>query len=52
MNTTWEIESQKRKFTQMLPQGKVGGQKIYAYFGTYMLFVEQPVVSLSLLVGP
>ena len=46
-----EHNMRDKKFTQMLPQGKVGGQKKYAYSGTYMLFVEQPVVSLSLYNG-
>ena len=43
--TAWEIETPNLWLTQMLSQGGVGGQKIFACLRTYVLFVEQPVVS-------
>ena len=49
--TIWEIETQNLWFTQMPSQGEMGGRKKCACLGTHKLFVEQPVVSLSLYNG-
>ena len=45
MYTAWQIETPNLWLTQMPSQGGVGGQKIFACVRTYVLFVEQAVVS-------
>ena len=45
---TWEIEPKKSRFNTDDFPGRSGRSKYFAYLGTYMLFVDQPVVSLSL----
>ena len=49
--TKHQIENQNLGFKHTASQGGVGGPNIFAYLGTYVLFVEQPVVSLSLYNG-
>ena len=44
---TWEIEPKKSRFNTDDFPGRSGRSKYFAYLGTYMLFVDQPVVSLS-----
>ena len=51
MYKTWKIEPINLWFTQMPTQGGVGGQNIFACLSTNVLFVEHPVVSLSLYTG-
>ena len=48
MYTTWETETPNLWFTLMASQWVDGRSQYFAYLGTYVLFVEQPVVSLSL----
>ena len=50
---SWEKESQNLGFFQMIYHGGVEGQNtlLFAYLGTYVVFMEQPVVSLSLYNG-
>ena len=45
MYTIGEIEPTILWFTQMPSQGEVGDQKSFACLSTYVLFMEQPVVS-------
>ena len=39
------VYNMRDRFTPMPSQGEVGGQKIFACLSTYVLFMEQPVVS-------
>ena len=51
MYTTREFETQNLGSHKSFPKKELGGQKNFSYLGTYVLFVEQPVVSLSLYNG-